>query len=147
MEWGSSILEQRFWNRVSVDLDSGCWLWVGARDPKNYGQYGIGWKVWAAHRVAYEAAKGWIPAGLEIDHLCRNPPCVNPDHLEAVTHQENMRRGDAGRISGNLNRAKTHCPQGHPYDVINTYTDSNGYRSCKICRREHLRRWQAHQRI
>lgn len=80
---------------------SGCWIWVGAlyygkEDRPKYGQMRIGrtpGKLIQAHRVAYKLYKGEIPKGLELDHLCRNTLCVNPEHLEAVTHYENMKRG------------------------------------------------------
>lgn len=84
-----------------------------------------------AHRLAYEAVKGPIPAGLQIDHLCRVRNCVNPDHLEAVTQQENVRRGRVGENT----RSKTHCPQGHPYDEANTYRNPAGSRNCRTCHR------------
>jgi hypothetical protein len=87
-----------------------------------------------AHRVSYEWAKGPIPDGMELDHLCRNPACVNPDHLEAVTHGANLHRSDS--VTGKRS-AKTECPRGHPYDEANTYiyTDRKGYphRQCRTC--------------
>lgn len=74
----------------------------------------------AAHRYSWEEANGPVPEGLELDHLCRTPACVRPDHLEPVTHLENQRRGSV--------TARTHCPQGHPYDTENTYRDRKGRR-------------------
>lgn len=81
-----------------------------------------------AHRVAYEEIMGPVPEGLELDHLCRTRSCVNPSHLEPVTHRENMNRGDVAT------RRKTHCPKGHPYDEENTGI-YNGYRNCRACAR------------
>lgn len=75
-----------------VDEKSGCWLWFGATTPRGYGQYQYNGKPGYAHRYFYEKKKGCIQKGLELDHLCRTPRCVNPDHLEPVTHEENMRR-------------------------------------------------------
>jgi hypothetical protein len=71
----------------------GCWLWRGRIAPNGYGTIGKEY----AHRVAYERARGPIPAGMELDHLCRVKACVNPDHLEVVTKSENAKRGLTGR--------------------------------------------------
>ncbi len=106
-----------------------CWIWSGA-ETAGYGciMNKAGSKL--AHRVAYEAVRGPIEAET-LDHLCRVPLCVNPAHLEPVSLAENVRRGHGGRIQ----REKTHCPHGHPYDEQNTYRRSNGERMCLICKR------------
>lgn len=76
--------------------ENGCWLWPGAKTPRGYGKAGMpnGQTVYT-HRVMYEHRHGAIPEGLTLDHLCRVRSCANPDHLEAVTHIENVRRGRA----------------------------------------------------
>jgi hypothetical protein len=131
-----AILPRRLADKIMPDHVSGCWLWIGHVGPNGYGQAGSKGKVHPSHRVVYEAALGPIPDGLELDHLCRNPPCVNPEHLEPVTHRENMRRGYYG--------TKTHCPQGHAYDDENTYRKANGHRECRTCAREkNLARYHA----
>lgn len=102
----------RFWGYV--DRSGECWLWTGDLDRHGYGRIHTAGKrgpVKAAHRVSYELTLGAIPPGLELDHTCRNPRCVRPDHLDPVTHRENLLRGTG--IAAR-NAAVTHCPQGHP---------------------------------
>lgn len=125
---------------------SGCWLWTGAVN----GRYGyIAVKVGGqikqkkAHRVTYEAFRGPIPAGTEIDHLCRNRFCVNPYHLEAVPHRVNVLRGESPMAK---NAAKTHCPRGHEYTEDNVYRrgPDNRHRYCRTCHNAKcLRRYYA----
>jgi hypothetical protein len=134
--------EKRFWTHVNSNgpvpeerPDLGpCWIWVGGHNSDGYGAFSLGGrgKNGPAHRFAYELLIGPVAVGLELDHLCRVPDCVNPAHLEPVTHAENTRRGRAGVHQA----AKTHCPHGHPYDEANTYRARNGQRVCRACQRE-----------
>jgi hypothetical protein len=88
----TTALEERFWCKVDKQED-GCWHWLGSKNkPGGYGRFRIGMARIVAHRFSYELLVGPIGDGLEIDHLCCNPGCVNPAHLETVTHRENMRR-------------------------------------------------------
>lgn len=107
-----------------------------ALNDKGYGHMTVNNKQVGAHRVSYRAFKGKIPEGLELDHLCRMPCCVNPDHLEPVTRQENVKRGAVPIVSARRELSKTHCPQGHAYSGDNLVIDTKGARRCKICKRE-----------
>ena len=126
-----NAVERRFW--AKVDKTEGCWLWTAYVNRDGYGRVSFNQTMRLAHRVAYELLVGPIPSGLELDHLCRVPACVNPAHLEPVTHQENIRRGTAGQRCKERAAAVTHCPQGHPYDEENTFIRRDGRRRCKAC--------------
>lgn len=113
---------------ASVGADeTACWNWAGCLDRNGYGKVGRAGRIMAAHRVMYEALVGVIPDGLEIDHLCRNTRCVNPQHLEPVTRAENQRRRAA---------AQTECKRGHAYNEANTRFRVDGARVCRVCIRE-----------
>lgn len=118
----------RFWSKAEIGKASECWNWVGAINGSGYGSYRTGKQTNDSHRMAYQLSKGTIAPGMQIDHLCRNRKCQNPNHLEEVTQHENMRRG----IAGWQQLAKTHCPQGHAYSAENTYLYKRR-RSCRIC--------------
>lgn len=127
--------ERRFWSKVALPDGQGCMLWLGYVQPSGYGKFRLGKDTAYAHRVSYEIANGPVPIGLQVDHLCRVRHCVAPDHLEAVTPAENVRRGNPGRS----NARKTHCPQGHEYTPENTYA-RKGRRYCRACQQETTRR-------
>lgn len=108
-----------------------CWLWTGAINGHGYGHIKVDGRMVYAHRVAYEMSAGPIPAGLDLDHLCRNRRCVNPEHLEPVDRATNTMRGEG--VTAKHSR-QTHCKRGHPFDEANTYTFRTG-RICRACRR------------
>lgn len=133
----------RFIDAIEVD-DSGCILWTGGLNGAGYGQFYYG-KTEAnptgkgyAHRWSYETFVGPIPEGLHLDHLCRTPKCVNPDHLEPVTVRENLLRGVGPSA---IHAKKTHCPRGHSYSGDNLYVHpTKGIRYCRTCGRDNARR-------
>ena len=131
-----SAVRERLLARVEYSHGD-CWVWTGSVNNRGYGQMQVMGKRKLTHRLAYEEFVGAIPDGATIDHLCRYRRCFNPDHLDAVSMRENLRRGMgwAGR-----NARKTHCPREHAYTEDNTYTDARGGRVCRACGRERARR-------
>ena len=123
-----------FHERTHVDAH-GCWVWDRWKCHQGYGRASIGGgstKTVVAHRVAYEVFVGPIPEGLTLDHLCRNRACVNPYHMDPVTHRVNILRGEGACAR---NARKTHCKRGHEFTPENTYWSARG-RGCLTCRRE-----------
>lgn len=120
-------LDTRPWTRIDASGD--CWLWTGHTAGGGYGR--TGWPVRMAHRVIFEALVGPIPARMTLDHLCRVPTCVNPDHLQVVSERDNILRGFAPPA---LNARKTHCRRGHPLAGENV-TLYRGTRRCRACQR------------
>lgn len=129
-------VQRRFWSKVQLDADTGCWQWT-ACTADGYGRFHLRrGKVPPTHRLSYEWLVGPIPEGLHIDHLCRNRGCVNPDHLEPVTPKVNILRGVGPSAQ---HAVKTHCPSGHEYTTENTYK-YRGMRMCVECRKEASRK-------
>lgn len=114
--------------------NSGCWLWLGAATAGGYGNYWYEGRCRRAHSVLYILNKGPIPDGLILDHLCRNPACVNPDHLEAVTNRKNIMRGNA---SGARATRTGYCCHGHRLTGENVRHRPDGKRACRTCERMH----------
>jgi len=108
-------------SRRDIDPTTGCWNYTGTVAANGYGKI----LQTTAHRWFYLRLVGPIPVGLQLDHLCRNTKCVNPAHLEPVTHRENMRRR-ALHYSA--------CLRGHEVNDLNTYAHPNGNRECRPCR-------------
>lgn len=125
--------------------NSGCWLWMGFISTGGYGVLNARKKLCRAHRVSYEAFKCDIPKGLDLDHLCRNRACVNPDHLEPVTRQVNCQRGETGQNTAAQKMARTHCKQGHEYTPENTWM-YRGARKCIKCKYAASNRWHKRNR-
>ena len=119
-----------------------CWIWQRARYRSGYGFVSPRSGHHLAHRLAFALWRGPFPPGLESDHLCGQRECVRPDHLEPVSHRENMHRTQ--RIAAFL--ARTHCPAGHAYDSVNTYRSPDRRRHCRTCLRLWTRRYRYPER-
>ena len=149
----------RFWSRVKIPEEGGCWEWTGGVQWNGYGAVSHLGHHERPHRALYERYFGKIPPGLTIDHTCHvaekckltmacpHRRCLNPAHLEAVTMKENLLRGNTFQAR---NTAKTHCARGHPYDEANTkYNKWHGglFRSCRACHRIARRQERVNHRL
>lgn len=151
--WHDMTLEERFWTKVNKDGPVSdwhpelgpCWIWDKGKTGSGYGAFcpGNGDTV-LAHRWSYEHSVRAIPEGLELDHLCRQPACVRPSHLDPVTGGVNQHRSPLTFAS--INSGKAYCDNGHEFTPENTRTKSDGARECKECRRAITRRHHARQR-
>lgn len=133
---------EKFWEFVEKTSD--CWIWNGVKDRKGYGVWCMRPRNQRAHRFSYMQLVGEIPDGLVIDHLCRNPACVNPAHLEPVTQSINNIRGFSPTA---LNAKKTHCKSGHLFEGYNLRIRPEGGRSCRACARDIARKRRAELKL
>lgn len=142
----------RFLAKIKVDPDTGCWLWQGQPEGSGYCYFsGDDGRNILIHRWSHLHFKGPIAEDCEIDHTCHSDDlcclggvtcphrrCGNPDHLEVVTHRQNMERSEPAR--------RTHCPRGHPYEGENLYITREGWRTCRTCKLARMREWNERQR-
>lgn len=119
-------VDKRFWSKVK--MTDTCWIWLAADNGLGYGMFRHEGRYHLAYRFAYERLVGPIPKGLVIDHLCRNPACVRPEHLEPVTQRVNTLRGNAPSAR---QARQTHCKRGHELDPY----AAGRKRQCVACRR------------
>lgn len=133
-----SALQYAVWERIFPEPNTGCWLWGGALNRGGYGTFG---RHHLAHRYVYEMLRAPISEGLQIDHKCRVRCCVNPDHMEPVTGEENTRRSP---LIGRWKRER--CRQGHAFTPENTrWKEKRGYkyRACRVCERaQNAKQWK-----
>jgi len=136
------LIEDRIQRNSMTEPNSGCWLWLGWLNKNGYGRMKLGSEKGGtmrqpmAHRASYEFYKGPIPEGMELDHICSVRCCVNPDHLEVVTHRENINLTVQRGRYRNQNMKKSHCKHGHEFTEENTYISKKNWRYCRTCRKE-----------
>lgn len=133
--------KDRFFKKIKIDPDTGCWNWLSSTIKNGYGTFGIGGKPFLAHRVSYHLAGKELDPFKVLDHRCKNRICVNPKHLNQVSRKENNTENSAGM--GALNKYKTHCNNGHAFTKENTTNKvyvtkrdnkKHKVRVCKICK-------------
>jgi len=126
-------MKKIFIDRLNLsNLPTPCWLWTGTIEKNGYARFWFEDHNELAHKWYYEFLHG--KTVLDLDHLCKVLRCVNPEHLEPVSHRENVLRGSSFMVD-NVN--KTHCPQGHPYSGDNLLIGSRGSRLCATCAKAH----------
>lgn len=148
----SSLMFRLFIN--SEPQASGCWQWTKALGKRGYADIHVGRSVSGActhfkkkaHRVMYEFWYGPVPANLDMDHLCRNKGCINPNHLEPVPRSVNAKRGLGPAMAATRNLARTHCKNGHPFAGENLKLREGRYRRCAECCRIAARKCAARKR-
>lgn len=133
--WINNDYRQAIMDRVEI-RPNGCWRWKLGVDKDGYAQWSGAYKTMGTNRpnrVMYILTKGEIPNGLELDHICNIRRCVNPDHMQPLTRQENQ------ALAVHYGRNLTECKNGHPFDEENTYVAKDGERCCRSCNRERQR--------
>lgn len=129
----------RFLSKCDRNTQNGCWQWLGGICVDGYARWCTRSKSQVAHKWLFERLVSPVPFNKVLDHLCRNRSCVNPQHLECVSQKVNVLRGVGVAAQ---NAAKTLCPKGHEFDVLNY----QGRRQCLVCRREYDARWKRNHR-
>ena len=117
-----------------VDRDTGCWEWTSTKNQKGYPRMKIDKVMCGAHRVSYEMFTGPLIDELEMDHICENRGCINPAHIQQISHGDNIRNGARWR-----HKKDNHCIHGHKYTEENTQIRADGRKRCATCRRSQAR--------
>jgi hypothetical protein len=131
----SGVTKELLWDRFMrfVETTPVCWKWIGATEGPGYGLFSKHSKSERAYRISYELFIGPIPKGMTVHHICHNPNCVNPGHLELLIRKDHVALHDTNIMTANSK--KTHCRNGHEYTEKNTRRDKNGGRYCRECHR------------
>ncbi len=142
-------IDQRFWEKVNKQTDSGCWEWRSNIAGNGYGQFFThlieeGRKSHRAHRYSWMLANGSIPDGLWVLHKCDNRICVNPNHLFLGDRTDNMRDAANKKRICTIGKSNlTHCVNGHEFTEENTRKNKHGHRRCVACAKEHSKKnWE-----
>ena len=135
---------ERFTNKIRISITrfyegTPCWEWTATISPSGYGMFHYDGNMMPAHRFSYMYSKGKLNPQMDIDHLCRNRACTNPDHLQQVPHKENVLRG-IGLAA--INKRKTHCKRGHEFTPENTIKGRNNARHCRECHKIHVKKYE-----
>lgn len=138
------MLADRFWSNVIRASENECWIWTGCRTPEGYGTLSIENRQVRAHRQSIILDGRDIPAGMVVDHVCRNRACVNPHHLRVVTRRQNVHENSVALA--HLNSLKEQCLRGHPLSGKNLILD-RGTRRCRRCKNEQRRAVHARKRL
>ena len=125
-------VEDKLYSKINIIEDTKCWEFNGNPDKDGYGFIAFNYNVYRIHRFSYLLFQGQIPDNYVIDHICGNRLCCNPEHLRAITQQENTKIGKTGL--NNHQSLKEYCPKGHKYTPENTYLNPKGSRECMICK-------------
>lgn len=133
-------VDQRFWSKVEKTED--CWIWTAHKSGDGYGIFNWDNKTYRSHRAAFYLTHGHWP--LICRHMCDNPSCVRPDHLQDGMAKDNAM--DRSKRNRHWQQKKTHCPAGHLLSGENVYLSPKGYRNCRTCRREASRRHKKEKR-
>ena len=126
-------INERFDKKWVHEPNTGCHIWTAGMTVGGYAEFRVDGKGMKGHRFAYEAARGPIPAGLYLDHICRVRACVNANHLRAVTPRQNVLFNSLSIQAANFR--KTHCKRGHEFTPENTMKRGLRRRGCRVCHR------------
>jgi hypothetical protein len=140
--YGDERLPQRIWANIYPEPNTGCWLWGASEARGGYGQVHWQKRTRRIHTVVYEILIG-SPGDLDLDHRCRTRLCCNPDHLEPLTRQQNLARGQG--LIWMKRRERDACKHGHPFTPENTHHDGKG-RVCRTCRRIKNQKYRSRQK-